>query len=73
LRKSFIKIIVVIFYILLPVICFGQGAQVTDTLKLDYRTKESLDTNLFNVFPKKVNKTKVGLVLSGGGAEVYHS
>jgi len=68
LRKSFIKIIVVIFYILLPVICFGQGAQVTDTLKLDYRTKESLDTNLFNVFPKKVNKTKVGLVLSGGGA-----
>ncbi|MBN8569059.1 MAG: patatin-like phospholipase family protein [Ignavibacteria bacterium] len=68
MRKSYIKIIAVIFYILLPVICFGQGAQVTDTLKLDYRTKESLDTNLFNVFPKKVNKTKVGLVLSGGGA-----
>ncbi|MBS1492513.1 MAG: patatin-like phospholipase family protein [Bacteroidetes bacterium] len=68
MRKSFIKILIVIFYIILPAICFAQGVQITDTLKLDYRTKESLDTNLFNVFPKKVNKTKVGLVLSGGGA-----
>lgn len=51
-----------------PVIIFSQEVQVSDTIKLDYKIKESLDTNLFNVFPKKVNKTKVGLVLSGGGA-----
>lgn len=28
----------------------------------------NLDTNLFNVFPEKTRKTKVGLVLSGGGS-----
>jgi NTE family protein len=49
-------------------LCFSQNTQITDTIKLDYRIKESLDTNLFNVFPKKVNRVKVGLVLSGGGA-----
>lgn len=28
----------------------------------------NLDTNMFNVFPEKTRKTKVGLVLSGGGS-----
>lgn len=47
---------------------YSQTIEIADTVKLEYKIKESLDTNLFNVFPKKVTKTKVGLVLSGGGA-----
>ncbi|MBS1514201.1 MAG: patatin-like phospholipase family protein [Bacteroidetes bacterium] len=47
---------------------FPQTGLISDTIRLNYKTKESLDTNFFNIFPKKVNKIQVGLVLSGGGA-----
>lgn len=41
---------------------------VESFITLDLNSKESLDTNSFNIFPKKFNKKKVALVLSGGGA-----
>ncbi|MEZ4823947.1 MAG: patatin-like phospholipase family protein [Ignavibacteria bacterium] len=41
---------------------------VQDTIKLNLYNKSGLDTNNFNVFPKKYSYKKVGLVLSGGGA-----
>lgn len=63
-----VGLLIIVLTLSMPCISFSQEVQVSDTIKLDYRIKESLDTNLFNVFPKKVNKTKVGLVLSGGGA-----
>lgn len=63
-----IKLLIIAAMLGAPVISFAQSSQVTDTIRLEYKIKESLDTNLFNVFPKKVNRTKVGLVLSGGGA-----
>jgi len=68
LKKKFIKILLVVASLSVSGISYSQEIQVRDTIKLDYKIKESLDTNLFNVFPKKVNRTKVGLVLSGGGA-----
>lgn len=64
----FWRIFLIILLINLPEIALSQDIILSDTIKLDYRTKESLDTNLFNIFPEKINKTKVGLVLSGGGA-----
>ncbi len=68
-KKNLIwRVSIIILLLNLPAIVFPQDVQLSDTVKLDYKIKESLDTNLFNVFPQKVNKTKVGLVLSGGGA-----
>lgn len=40
-------------------------------LDLPLRNKYNLDTNLFNIFPKKYNRKKVALVLSGGGARGF--
>lgn len=41
---------------------------VRDTVKLSLSSKESLDTNSFNIFPKNYSHKKIALVLSGGGA-----
>jgi NTE family protein len=41
---------------------------VQDTIRLSLYNRSELDTNSFNVFPKKYSIKKVGLVLSGGGA-----
>lgn len=60
--------IFLIFFVLIYSVSFAQTSSISDTIKLNYRTKEGLDTNFFNVFPKKVNNIQVGLVLSGGGA-----
>lgn len=68
MNSNIIKILFIILVFSITKCTYAQEVQVSDTIKLEYKTKESLDTNLFNVFPKKVNKTKVGLVLSGGGA-----
>ncbi len=40
-------------------------------LTLPLHPKENLDTNKFNIFPKKYNYKKVALVLSGGGARGF--
>jgi NTE family protein len=40
-------------------------------LDLPLRNKYNLDTNSFNIFPKKYNRKKVALVLSGGGARGF--
>ena len=65
--KNF-KILLILISVLIGEVCFSQTSVISDTIKLNYRNKEFLDTNFFNVFPKKINNTKVGLVLSGGGA-----
>jgi len=41
---------------------------IQDTVKLNLTTKENLDTNNFNIFPKSYSNKKIALVLSGGGA-----
>ena len=69
--KKIFKISFIVFLFLLQSnFLFSQ--QLSDSvgsfIKLDLKPKENLDTNNFNVFPKKFNKKKVALVLSGGGA-----
>jgi NTE family protein len=40
-------------------------------INLDLKSKYNLDTNNFNIFPKKFNHKTVALVLSGGGARGF--
>ena len=67
------KISLKIIFIFL-VLGFGisNAQEIQDTLKsritLNFKPKYNLDTNYFNIFPKKYNNKKVALVLSGGGA-----
>lgn len=66
--------IIFIFLFTFPVYLFPQS--LTDSTKseisLNYNNiLPELDTNKFNVFPKKTNRVKLGLVLSGGGARGF--
>ncbi len=71
------KILHIIIYFLLfspQVYLFSQS--ITDSSKseivLNYNNLSPyLDTNKYNVFPKKTNRVKLGLVLSGGGARGF--
>ncbi len=70
------KIFIIILHLIFlstPVCLFSQS--ITDTLKseitIDYNLIQELDTNKFNVFPKKTNRIKLGLVLSGGGSRGF--
>ncbi len=48
--------------------CQDSSIASSDTIKLNLYSRESLDTNHFNIFPKKYSAKKIALVLSGGGA-----
>ncbi len=67
------KILLYIIFLSTPICLFSQS--ITDTLKseitLNYNIAPELDTNKFNVFPKKTNRIKLGLVLSGGGSRGF--
>jgi len=41
---------------------------VVSRIELNFRNRDNYDSSLFNIFPKKTNNKKIGLVLSGGGA-----
>ncbi|MGB9696970.1 MAG: patatin-like phospholipase family protein [Ignavibacteria bacterium] len=62
----------IVLYLLLLFLANSISAQnyqdsITTEIKLPLRD-EQIDTNVFNVFPKKYFKSNVALVLSGGGA-----
>lgn len=57
---SFIILIIITDYL------FAQDSQ--SIIDLEPKQIMKLDTNDFNIFPESTRKTKVGLVLSGGGA-----
>ncbi|HEY5123622.1 MAG TPA: patatin-like phospholipase family protein [Ignavibacteria bacterium] len=68
-----IKSIKILLFIILLLSNYSQlFSQISDTNKtyinLELKPKYNLDTNDFNIFPKKFNNKKVALVLSGGGA-----
>lgn len=67
------QIIFCFFFLLSPAFLLSQS--ITDTSRseivLEYNTSPELDTNKFNVFPKKTNRVKLGLVLSGGGSRGF--
>lgn len=52
----------------LPVINYAQNDSLVSKLEIEKRYNPNLDTTKFNIFPEKLNKKKVALVLSGGGA-----
>jgi len=62
-------IILYLFLFFIPNFVTAQNYQdsTTTEIKLQLRD-EQIDTNQFNVFPKKYFKSKVALVFSGGGA-----
>lgn len=57
---SFIILFIITDYL------FAQDSQ--SIIDLEPKQIMKLDTNDFNIFPESTRKTKVGLVLSGGGA-----
>ncbi len=65
-----------ISFVFLLLICFSKislpqdstSSLIQDTIKLNLRNENSLDTNNFNIFPKTYSEKKIALVLSGGGA-----
>ncbi|MEO6693652.1 MAG: patatin-like phospholipase family protein [Ignavibacteria bacterium] len=67
-----IRLLTIFIYLIIFInISFSQdisGELLQDTVKLQLTPKENLDTNYFNVFPKKYSNKKIALVLSGGGA-----
>lgn len=69
LEKFTTHITLYLFSLLLFNSAFAQNYQdsITTEIKLHLRD-EQIDTNMFNVFPKKYFKSNVALVLSGGGA-----
>lgn len=68
-RKTIILLIVIALFSIAGSLDAKQFSDSLDSyITLNLRVKDNLDTNKFNVFPKKSNSTKVGLVLSGGGA-----
>jgi NTE family protein len=44
------------------------SAVESQTIKLDLKPKESIDTNYINIFPREYSRKKIALVFSGGGA-----
>lgn len=62
------KFIYILFlFLFLPIIAFGQELP-RDTITIGYFAGTGIDTNKFNALPKKTNKLKIGLALSGGGS-----
>lgn len=71
MKKFFNKIITFLFVSLtLPGIISAQITQDSSVsiVGLELRQPHYLDSLDFNIFPMKLNKKKIGLVLSGGGA-----
>ena len=68
-RKTIILLIVFASFLITGSLYAQQFSDSVESyITLDLKVKENLDTNKFNVFPRKFNSTKVALVLSGGGA-----
>jgi len=69
-----LKILILVFLLILCQ-CGLFSQQLSDTnknyIRLNFKPKYNLDTNNFNVFPKKFNKKNIALVLSGGGARGF--
>lgn len=71
LIKKFYPLLIICFVLLLNKSSLSQDTSssfTSDTIKLSLFTKQNIDTNKFNIFPKQYSAKKIALVLSGGGA-----
>lgn len=68
IRNTFLFISFTLFLTVNSLCQENSNNVISDTIKLDLFSKQNLDTNNFNVFPKSYSKKKIALVLSGGGA-----
>ena len=76
--KICLKISFLVLSLILGAGCFAQTNQdvsgldtAVSRIELKYRNRNNYDSTLFNIFPKKTNNKKIGLVLSGGGARGF--